>query len=410
MTPQPPSTTPTITTISPSTGRPQGGEQVTINGTNFISPVRVLFDPGMGATPKEAFGFNIGDDYQVANYTQLEAYWKKLATESPRILLVRKDLPVDNLRDFIAYAKANHARMQFGSAGVGSGTHAEQTARIMVEFEKVCLGEKPDLVVVVGDVNSTMACAIVAAKLLIPVAHVEAGLRSFDRAMPEEINRLVTDSLADLLFTTSRDADENLKREGVDPSKIHFVGNVMIDTLLKHREKAAALRIEKPKQYALVTLHRPSNVDDPKVLGPILQALEEISRTMPVLFPIHPRTQKRVRDFGLSLNNGVRTMEPLGYLEFLNLESSATVVLTDSGGLQEETTILGVPCLTLRHNTERPVTITHGTNIIVGPDEGRILHAFRRIMMGDWKPSGPPELWDGCAASRIVRIIREFRR
>ena len=294
--------------------------------------------------------------------------------------------------------------------GVGSGTHAEQTARIMVEFEKVCLGEKPDLVVVVGDVNSTMACAIVAAKLLIPVAHVEAGLRSFDRAMPEEINRLVTDSLADLLFTTSRDADENLKREGVDPSKIHFVGNVMIDTLLKHREKAAALRIEKPKQYALVTLHRPSNVDDPKVLGPILQALEEISRTMPVLFPIHPRTQKRVRDFGLSLNNGVRTMEPLGYLEFLNLESSATVVLTDSGGLQEETTILGVPCLTLRHNTERPVTITHGTNIIVGPDEGRILHAFRRIMMGDWKPSGPPELWDGCAASRIVRIIREFRR
>ena len=255
--------------------------------------------------------------------------------------------------------------------GVGSGTHAEQTARIMVEFEKVCLSEKPDLVVVVGDVNSTMACAIVAAKLLIPVAHVEAGLRSFDRAMPEEINRLVTDSLADLLFTTSRDADENLKREGVDPSKIHFVGNVMIDTLLKHREKAAALRIEKPKQYALVTLHRPSNVDDPKVLGPILQALEEISRTMPVLFPIHPRTQKRVRDFGLSLNNGVRTMEPLGYLEFLNLESSATVVLTDSGGLQEETTILGVPCLTLRHNTERPVTITHGTNIMTGPDRDR---------------------------------------
>ena len=295
---------------------------------------------------------------------------------------------------------------------VGKLNNIEQLQALAAEWsqEPVVLQEKPDWVVVVGDVNSTLACALVCVKLGVKVAHVEAGLRSFDRAMPEEINRLVTDSLADLLFTTSRDADENLKREGVDPSKIHFVGNVMIDTLLKHREKAAALRIEKPKQYALVTLHRPSNVDDPKVLGPILQALEEISRTMPVLFPIHPRTQKRVRDLGLSLNNGVRTMEPLGYLEFLNLESSATVVLTDSGGLQEETTILGVPCLTLRHNTERPVTITHGTNIIVGPDEGRILHAFRRIMMDDWKPSGPPELWDGCAASRIVRIIREFRR
>src|SRR2546425_828514 len=290
---------------------------------------------------------------------------------------------------------------------VGSGTHAEQTARIMLEFEKVCFREKPDLVVVVGDVNSTMACTIVAAKLVIPVAHVEAGLRSFDRAMPEEINRLVTDALAELLFTTSRDADENLKREGVDPSKIHFVGNVMIDTLLKHRAKAAALGMDKPKQYALVTLHRPSNVDDPKVLGPILESLEEISQTMPVLFPIHPRTRKRVSDFGFSMS-ALRTMEPLGYLEFLNLESTATVVLTDSGGLQEETTILGVPCLTLRHNTERPITITHGTNIMAGPDKARILDAFRRIMNGDWKPSGPPELWDGHAASRIVRIIREF--
>jgi len=291
---------------------------------------------------------------------------------------------------------------------VGSGTHAEQTARIMVEFEKVCFREKPDLVVVVGDVNSTMACAIVAAKLLIPVAHVEAGLRSFDRTMPEEINRLVTDAVAELLFTTSRDAGENLKREGVSPSKIHFVGNVMIDTLLKQREKAAAVHLDKPRQYALVTLHRPSNVDDPKVLRPILESLEEISQTMPVLFPIHPRTQKQVRDFGFSMTDRIRTMEPLGYLEFLNLESTATLVLTDSGGLQEETTILGVPCLTLRRNTERPVTITHGTNIMVGPDKDRILDAFRRIMNGDWKPSGPPELWDGHAASRIVGIIREF--
>src|SRR5262245_37033273 len=292
--------------------------------------------------------------------------------------------------------------------GVGSGSHAEQTARIMVEFEKVCLKEKPDLALVVGDVNSTMACTIVAAKLIIPVAHVEAGLRSFDRTMPEEINRIVTDALASILFTTSRDADENLKREGVDASKVFFVGNVMIDTLLNHRQKAAELHIDKPKQYALVTLHRPSNVDDPRVLGPILQALEEISKSIPVLFPIHPRTAKRVQEFGLSMN-GVQTMDPTGYLEFLNLESTATVVLTDSGGLQEETTILGVPCLTLRHNTERPVTITHGTNIMVGPDKARIIDAFRRIMSGDWRPSGPPEYWDGHAAERIVRIIRDFR-
>src|SRR6266571_2510474 len=297
--------------------------------------------------------------------------------------------------------------------GVGSGSHAEQTARIMVEFEKVCLQERPDLVVVVGDVNSTMACTIVAAKLLIPVAHVEAGLRSFDRTMPEEINRLVTDALASILFTTSRDADENLKREGVDPSKIHFAGNVMIDTLLKHRQKAAAVQIAKPAKYALVTLHRPSNVDDPNVLGPILEALNEISKSLPVLFPIHPRTAQRVQEFGFTMN-GIQMMEPLGYLEFLNLESTATVVLTDSGGLQEETTILGVPCLTLRHNTERPVTIEHGTNIMVGPDKARILDAFRRVLNGDWKPSGPPELWDGHAASRIVSILsrnpRQTRR
>jgi len=292
--------------------------------------------------------------------------------------------------------------------GVGSGSHAEQTARIMVEFEKVCLEHKPDLVLVVGDVNSTMACTIVAAKLLVPVAHVEAGLRSFDRAMPEEINRVVTDALASMLFTTSRDADENLKREGVDESKIFFVGNVMIDTLLKHRRKASAIRVDKPAQYALVTLHRPSNVDNPNILGSIFEALNEISKSIPVLFPIHPRTAKSIQDFGLSMN-GIRTMDPLGYLEFLNLEANATVVLTDSGGLQEEATILGVPCLTLSNNTERPVTVTQGTNVIVGTDKGRIIDAFRRIMNNPSKPSSPPELWDGHAAERIVRVIREIR-
>src|SRR5438045_3372845 len=222
--------------------------------------------------------------------------------------------------------------------GVGSGSHAEQTAKVMVEFEKVCLKERPDLVLVVGDVNSTMACTLVASKMLIPVAHVEAGLRSNDRTMPEEINRLVTDVLADLLFTTSRDADENLKREGVDPAKIHFVGNVMIDTLIKQREKAAELNVIsrfelQPGKFALVTLHRPSNVDDPKTLGDLLDAFRQISQTMPVLFPIHPRTRKRVAEFGLSFD-GIRTTDPLGYLEFLNLTSNAGVVLTDSGGLQ----------------------------------------------------------------------------
>ena len=296
--------------------------------------------------------------------------------------------------------------------GVGSGSHAVQTARVMMEFEKVCLAENPDLVVVVGDVNSTMACALVTAKLRIPIAHVEAGLRSFDRTMPEEINRLVTDALADILFTTSRDADENLQREGVDPRKIFFVGNVMIDTLLRHREKAAALDTvsklnAKRGGYALVTLHRPSNVDDPQVFKGIWHALQTIRKSMPVIFPIHPRTAKKMAEFGIDAGD-VQVTEPFGYLEFLNLMSNARLVLTDSGGLQEETTILGIPCLTLRHNTERPVTITHGTNIMVGPDPDRILEAMRRILNGDWKPSGPPELWDGRAAERIVAIIREF--
>jgi len=289
--------------------------------------------------------------------------------------------------------------------GVGSGSHAEQTARIMTAFEKVCLDEKPDLVVVVGDVNSTLACTLVAAKLLIQVAHVEAGLRSNDRTMPEEVNRLVTDVLADLLFTTSRDADENLKREGIDPGKIFFVGNVMIDTLLKHRNAALALG-KKDENYALVTLHRPSNVDDPIVFGGILEALRELAKEMTVIFPIHPRSAKRIADFRLDTGN-IRMTAPYGYLEFLNLTAQAKIVLTDSGGLQEETTILGIPCLTLRHNTERPVTITHGTNIMTGPDRRRIVDGYRKVLDGDWKPSGPPELWDGHAAERIVDILKK---
>ncbi len=295
---------------------------------------------------------------------------------------------------------------------VGSASHAVQTARIMVEFEKVCEAKRPDVIVVVGDVNSTMACTLVAAKLLIPVAHVEAGLRSFDRTMPEEINRLVTDSLADLLFTTSRDADENLKREGVDPGKIHFVGNVMIDTLLKHRARAAALDVAGDlglagKDYAVMTLHRPSNVDDPSVLKGILQVVQEISRSAPVIFPIHPRTSARINEFNLDslVQDGVHVAEPMGYLEFLNLMSKAKLVMTDSGGLQEETTILGVPCLTIRKNTERPVTISEGTNKLVGTDPKLLLESAGQILDGNWKESRVPEYWDGRAAERIVKVL-----
>ena len=296
--------------------------------------------------------------------------------------------------------------------GVGSASHAVQTAQIMIEFEKVCARENPDLVLVVGDVNSTMAATLVASKLNIPVAHVEAGLRSFDRAMPEEINRVVTDQLADYLFTTSREADENLKREGVNPEKIHFVGNVMIDTLIKHRERAASLNLAsrlgiEGDAYALMTLHRPSNVDDRVILEGILTAVQDISSSLPVIFPIHPRTSQRIREFELDamVHGKVRLMEPLGYLEFLNLMARARLVLTDSGGLQEETTILGIPCLTIRENTERPVTISEGSNELVGTDPDRIRAGAEQILSGKWKTPRVPEYWDGKAAERIVAIL-----
>ena len=299
--------------------------------------------------------------------------------------------------------------------GVGSGSHAVQTGQVMIAFEQDCLAHPPDLVLVVGDVNSTMAATLVAAKLGIPVGHVEAGLRSFDRAMPEEVNRLVTDRLSDLLLTTSRDADENLVREGVDRNRIHFVGNVMIDTLLQHREKANGLAVSErfslePGQYALMTLHRPSNVDNMAVLYGILDAVREIAESTPVIFPIHPRTSRRIREFELDgmVREGVHVCDPMGYLEFLNLTANAKFVLTDSGGLQEETTILGVPCLTLRENTERPVTITDGTNELVGPDQQKIIEAAGRISRGEWKELRVPELWDGNAAERIVGVLGEW--
>lgn len=300
--------------------------------------------------------------------------------------------------------------------GVGAGTHAQQTAQIMLRFEEVLLRQPFDVIVVVGDVNSTLACSIVAAKLGIPVAHVEAGLRSFDRTMPEEINRLVTDALSDFLFTTCQDANDNLLREGVSPGKIFFVGNVMVDSLFAHIERAEQSTIRRclavsDGRYAVLTLHRPSNVDDKETLAGILAALREIQQDIKIIFPAHPRTARRIDEFGLG--DVVRVMEnliliaPVGYLDFLNLLVHATLVLTDSGGLQEETTVLGIPCLTLRHNTERPITITIGTNTLVGTDPDRIVREARRVFAGKIRSGSIPTLWDGRAAERVVEVLRQ---
>jgi UDP-N-acetylglucosamine 2-epimerase (non-hydrolysing) len=301
--------------------------------------------------------------------------------------------------------------------GVGSGSHAQQTSAVMLAFEKVLLEHQPDLVIVVGDVNSTLACSLTAAKLNIPVAHIEAGLRSYDRLMPEEINRVVTDALSDFLFTTSRLAGENLIREGVLPDKIHFVGNVMIDTLHKHLARARQLntpaRFEvTPGNYALLTLHRASNVDKRGILASLLDAVIEIQQEIPILFPVHPRTMGRIRGFGLSdrLNEvpNLHLLAPVSYLAFLDLMAHAHFVMTDSGGIQEETTILGVPCLTIRENTERPITLTEGTNILVGIDPQRVKLEAQRILAGNGKKGQVPELWDGHAAERIVRVLRNI--
>lgn len=297
--------------------------------------------------------------------------------------------------------------------GVGSASHAVQTARVMVAFEPVCLEWRPDLVLVVGDVNSTVACSLVAAKLGIHVAHVEAGLRSFDWTMPEEVNRVVTDRLSDLLFTTERSANENLRREGVPEDRIHFVGNVMIDTLEAHLERARSLGVPErhgvgAQGYVLVTLHRPSNVDSAETLGPVVEALAEISATVPVLFPVHPRTRGNLKTFGLDARLGnVRVLDPLGYLEFLGLMADAAVVVTDSGGVQEETTVLGVPCLTARPNTERPVTLEQGTNRLIEPTRVGIFDAVAGVLAGDGsvRTRSRPELWDGRAAERIAQIV-----
>ena len=344
---------------------------------------------------------------------------------------------------------------------VGSGSHAVQTAEIMKRIEPVLLDFKPQMVLVVGDVNSTLAAALTAAKLGIGVAHIEAGLRSFDMTMPEEINRKLTDAVSSLLFVTEQSGVENLKREGVPPEKIFLVGNVMIDSLLQHRELASRSPLldrlgmrhlgmprvgtgkngSSCRDYGVLTLHRPSNVDDPETLDGILRAVSALAADLPVFFPVHPRTRKKIESFGLqrylasstetssngtssnrassnrtSSNRrspaernhaGIVPLDPLGYLDFLSLNDRARIVLTDSGGIQEETTVLGVPCLTLRENTERPATVEHGSNQVVGVDADRILTAARSILSSPARPSQRPPLWDGNAARRIVAILRE---
>lgn len=293
---------------------------------------------------------------------------------------------------------------------VGSASHAVQTARIMMEFEPIVLQEKPDWVLVVGDVNSTIACALVCAKLGVKIAHVEAGLRSRDRTMPEEINRILTDSISDLLLTTSQDADENLQQEGVSADKIKFVGNVMIDSLFYNLEKTKESKVKESlglidKDYAVVTLHRPSNVDEKETFTGLLDALVSVSEKLPIIFPVHPRTRGNIEKFGFGEkveNSNIKLIEPLGYLDFMSLYSTAKLVLTDSGGLQEETTAIGIPCLTLRENTERPITIEMGTNRLVGTNPEKIKQAaFEVLDRNSKKEAKIPPLWDGRAAERI---------
>jgi UDP-N-acetylglucosamine 2-epimerase (non-hydrolysing) len=297
--------------------------------------------------------------------------------------------------------------------GVGSGTHAQQTARVMLRLEKTLINQKTGLVLVVGDVNSTLAGALVAVKMHIPIAHVEAGLRSHERDIPEEINRVLTDAVSNYLYTPSPDASENLKREGTPEEKIFLVGNVMVDSLLANKAKAERSRILlhldlSKQQYALLTLHRPSNVDDRQSLTRIISALREVSKRIPIVFPAHPRTKKNMEKFGLTdliKDERILFIEPLGYLDFLKLMMNAKLVMTDSGGIQEETTVLGIPCLTLRNTTERPVTVTQGTNKLVWNDTEKIISETFKILDGKGKQGVIPHLWDGKAAERIVNSL-----
>jgi len=347
------------------------------------------------------------------NFMKIKPVMDALEQRGARVTLVHTGQHYDAAMSDVFFAELG-LRQPDHFLGTGSGTHAVQTSRVMTAFEPLAAELAPDAVVVPGDVNSTLACALVAAKLGIPLAHVEAGLRSRDRSMPEEINRIVTDRISDYLFAPSEDAVDNLWAEGFGPAQVHLVGNVMVDTLLAHAERAAAATPQlmarlglEPGRYGLVTLHRPANVDDPAVLAALLPALAEVSRDCPLVLPAHPRSAGPLRAAGLPAS--VTIIPPAGYLEFIALEASARLVLTDSGGVQEETTVLGVPCLTLRDNTERPVTVTEGTNQLVGRDPERIVKAVRAVL--DTPPAEPgqvprrPALWDGRASQRIAAIL-----
>lgn len=340
--------------------------------------------------------------------------YRALAMRNHEQTLVHTGQHYDNLMSDIFF-KALEIPNPDESLNVGSGSHAQQTAAIMSRFEPVVLTHKPDVVLVYGDVNSTVAAALVCSKIGIRVGHVESGLRSFDRSMPEELNRLVTDQLADFLFTPSSDGNDNLAREGIAKEKVFLVGNVMIDTLIQFLPKAdeiysnlkAALSLE---SFGLVTLHRPSNVDDESNFLPMLQVLDTLSEKLPLIFPVHPRTRQKWSSRLEQCNSNLRVISPLGYVEFLSLQKNATVVITDSGGIQEETTYLGTPCLTLRENTERPITVTLGTNVLIGRDWELLRREFNRSLNGGRKLAGIPPLWDGNASERIAEVLtRQIR-
>jgi UDP-N-acetylglucosamine 2-epimerase (non-hydrolysing) len=350
------------------------------------------------------------------NFMKVAPVWRALdATQEFKLTLVHTGQHYDDNMSKVFFDDLRLPRPDV-HMGVGSGTHGEQTARVMLAFEPVLKDADPDLVVVVGDVNSTMACTLVSVKLDVPTAHVEAGLRSFDRTMPEEINRMVTDILCELLFTTSPEARDNLLREGVDPRKIHFVGNVMIDSLRFYAEAAEkstileTLGLEK-RAYGLVTLHRPSNVDDAFQLVRLVRVLSDIGAECPLIFPVHPRTRHVMERAGIEVRGDrMRLIDPIGYLDFMKLMQYSRMVLTDSGGIQEETTALGIPCLTIRDNTERPVTVTEGTNRLVGTDPARIAAEAQDVLRHGVANAKVPELWDGNAAPRIAQVISRFIR
>jgi UDP-N-acetylglucosamine 2-epimerase (non-hydrolysing) len=319
-------------------------------------------------------------------------------------IIVHTGQHYDDLMSDIFFRQLNIPAPDY-NLSAGSGSHAQQTAEIMMRLEPVILDTKPDAVLVYGDVNSTVAAALVCSKILVPIGHVEAGLRSFDRTMPEEINRILTDRVADYLFTPSSDGDENLLREGITGNKIHFVGNVMIDTLIRLLPHAAAHKLTGQK-YALVTLHRPSNVDDPAGLAKMVEALSEIASELEIIFPVHPRTRQMMREMkAAEISPNLRFADPIGYVEFLGLQRDATFVITDSGGIQEETTYLGIPCLTLRENTERPVTVSIGTNMLIGRDLDRLKLEAKKIIAGRGKKGKIPPLWDGKAGDRIAAVL-----